>query len=313
MHWKRSNIGMMLAGLSLVLGSSAAAPAAALQTGADATTGWVCGVVVDETFATVSGAQLRLHRQGEDNPGPVAEATSDNHGQFCLRDLAPGFYDLHVAQAPWPAQPARRVEARAGLVNRLTPAVELLLEPGEPSVSLQESLDAMPLGEARATAERLLRGDSADLQELARRLLPKRGVVLPHNINRLVIGLDVKRLVDELLRQLDARSLPPLKTARYVYLVGEFSDPRNRHVVVPELLRQLSDARPLPSTRRPTDEEAPQTTYVSDIAVMALARHSGKDFKWKYGQPPYQNQGPINAARDWWRNELQKEAEKQSR
>jgi hypothetical protein len=298
---------VLLAGLLVVM------PGATAQTGADATTGWVCGLVVDEASSIIVTAQLRLYRQGQAGPeqaAPVAEAASDEHGRFCLEDLAPGFYELEVAHAPWPVQPTRAVEIRAGLVNRLTPPVEMQLEPGDPSVSQRESFDGMALGEARATMEALLQGDSTDLGELARLLLPKRGVVLPHNINRLVIGLDVKPLVDELLRQLDSGSLPPLKTARFVYLIGELSDPRNRNTVVPQLLRRLSDARPLPSVRPPSDDVGAQTTYVSDIAITALVRHSGKDFKWKYGEPPFQNRGPVNAARDWWRSELQKQAEK---
>jgi hypothetical protein len=309
--WSKAGAGIVFLAATLLPASGMAA-----QAGADATTGWVCGLVVDEGSSFIAGAQLQLYRQGEaglEEAAPVAELASDQHGQFCLRDLAPGFYELQVVHAPFPMQPTRAAEVRAGLVNRLTPPLELQLEPGDPSVSVKESFDGMALGEARATLERLLRGDSTSLQELARRLLPKRGVVLPHNINRLVVGLDVKPLVDELLHQLDNRSLPPLKTARFVYLIGELSDPRNRSVVVPELLRRLRDARPLPSVRSPSDGEGAQTTYVSDIAITALARHSGKDFKWKYGQPPFQNRGPVNAARDWWRSELQKEAEKQSR
>ena len=310
MHGMRSRTGVALV---LLAGLLVVAPGAAAQAGADATTGWVCGLVVDEAASIIVEAQLRLYRQGEagsEQAAPVAEGASDEHGRFCLRDRAPGFYELEVVHGPWPTQPTRAVEIRAGLVNRLTPPLELQLEPGDPSVSLKESLDGMSLGEARARMEALLRGDSTSLRELARRLLPKRGVILPHNINRLVIGLDVKPLVDELLRQLDRRSLPPLKTARFVYLIGELSDPRNRNTVVPELLRRLRDARPLPSVRPPSVDEPARTTYVSDIAITALARHSGKDFKWRYGEPPFQNRGPVNAARDWWRLELQKQAEK---
>lgn len=284
------------------------------QTEQKTDTGWVCGVVIDETTAFIADVRISLlpeDASGVPGADPVAEAKTDVHGQFCLQDLPPGFYALRPQRELWPPQPPRTVEVRAGLVNRLTPAIELELEPGEPRVSVQDSLDAMQPGEARATVESLLRrGDAASVQELARRLLPKRGPVLPHNLNRLVIGLDVKPLLDELIRQLD-RGLPPLKTARYVYLAGELADPKTRDIVIPVLLRSLRDGRPLPKRAVKRGEDGEGTTFVSDIAIVALARFSGNDFKWKYGTPPLQNQSPITRADDWWRRELEKEADKQ--
>lgn len=274
-------------------------------------TGWVCGTVRDETASLIAEAAVTLYPRGEapTEKTAVAQVTSGPHGKFCLRDLAPGFYELHVSREPWPPQPSRTVEVRAGLVNRLTPPIELEREPGAPHVSYEESFDGMPPGEARAVMERLLRqGDTASIQEVARRLLPKRGVAI--DLNRLVLGLDVKPLVDELLRQFDQGYLPPLKTARYVYVVSELADPRTPEVVMPALLRRLGDARSLPPDPASRFGESEGTIYVSDIAIHAVARFSGKDFNWKYGQPPWQNQRAIANARDWWRREVDKQSEK---
>ncbi len=295
--------------LFLSTGVAGSRPAVAAQgPQASSTTGWVCGQVFDESHGVVLGARLTVVQEtmAESAPTPLAEAGTDERGQFCLQDLAPGFYLLRVEHAPWPPQYPRRVEARAGLVNRLTPPIELELEPGEPRVSYEESFDGMSTSEARGVMERLLRrGDATSVHEAARRLLPKRGVSV--NLNRLTLGLEAKPLIDELLRQLD-RGLPPLKTARYIYVLGELADQRTREVVMPELLRRLNDGRLLPSN--PTLGEGESSTYVSDIAINAVLRFSGKDFKWNYGKPPIQNQRAIANAKEWWRLELERASEK---
>ena len=266
-------------------------------------TGWVCGGVVDESFSLVAEADLALIpavEAGAPEPAPAARGTTDAHGSFCFQDLPPGFYQLRVAKAPWPIQPLRPVEIRAGLLNRLTP-IELELEPGEPRVSYQESLDGMPPAQARAMMERLLlQGDSTSIKELARRLLPKRGVRI--DLGPLVLHLDTKPLMDELMRELDTEYLPPLKTARYVYVVGELIDARTRDAAAQLLLRKLRDGRRLPAG--PSAPAESGTASVSDVAIYAFVRLSGKDFGWKYGQSPLQNQRPIEGARTWWDNEV---------
>jgi len=272
----------------------------------------VCGQVRDESGGVVAGAGLMLLPKIEGGSSPsasAAESTSDEHGNFCLRDLPPGFYELHVAHDAWLPQPPRAVEIRAGLVNRLVPAMELELEPGEPRVSFEESFDGMALGPGRALMERLLQqADTASTQELARRLLPKHGVTI--QLNRLILGLNVRPLLDEILRQLDRGYLPPLKTARYVFLAGELGDPRTRDIVVPALLEKLRDARTLPSSPTTRFGDSESRVYVSDIAIQALARYTGKDFNWNYGKPPFQNERAMANAREWWRKELEKESEK---
>lgn len=289
---------------------AAQSPAPASSQEMNAATGWVCGVVLDEGVSFVVGVELTLHLSSEAGAGePVARVTTDERGSFCIQDLAPGFYELRVASQSWPTQASRQVEVRAGLVNRLTP-IELEREPGQPRVSFAESFDGLPLAQGRGLMEALLRrGDSNSLQELTRRLLPKRGVQA--DVNRLTLGLDVKPVLDELLRQLERGYLPPLKTARYVYLVGELADPRTREVVVPALLRKLRDARTLPANPTESFPGAAGTLYVSDYAINALARLAGKDFNWKYGKPPLENQRAINNAAEWWRLEVEKQREKE--
>lgn len=266
-------------------------------------TGWVCGGVVDESFSLVAEAELTLlpaAEPGAPEPPPAARGTTDAHGTLCFQDLPPGFYQLRVSKAPWPIQPLRPVEIRAGLMNRLTP-IELELEPGEPRVSFQESFDGMPPAQGRALMERLLlAGDSTSIKELARRLLPKRGVRT--DLGPLVLHLDIKPLMDELLRELDGGYLPPLKTARYVYVVGELIDARTRDAAAQLLMRKLRDGRRLPAG--PAGVTDPGTVYVSDVAIYAFMRLSGKDFGWKYGQPPLQNEKAIQGARTWWDNEV---------
>lgn len=293
-------VAVLLAGV-VPFGSAAqtGVSTAEARTGA---TGWVCGVIVDEVLAFVAEAELTLYPRAEagaSEPEPVAQATSDAHGAFCLQDLPPGFYQLRVAKEPWPTQPARTVEVRAGLLNRLTP-IELEWEPGEPRVSYEESLDHMPAGQARALVERLLQqGDPASIRELTRRLLPKRGVRI--DIGRLVQGMDPRPLVDELIRQLESGYLPPLKTARYIYIVGQLVDQRTHDAAMNLFLRKLRDGRRLPPRLAAADGRG---SYVSDVAVQALARLTGKDFGWKYGEPPLQNQSAIRGAQSWWRQEL---------
>lgn len=266
-------------------------------------TGWICGSVVDETLSFVADARITVYSQ--ENPEavePVAESATDAHGEFCLRDLPPGFYRLRVEKDPWPPQVSRTAEVRAGLLNRLN-LIELELEPGEPRVSYRESFDGMSSGEARGVMERLLgQGDTASIRELARRLLPKRGPGI--DISRIVVGLDVKPLLEELVRQVESGYLPPRKTARYVYLIGELADSRTKDAATQFLLRKLRDARPLPSN--PYGADPDRVEYVSDYAIQALARLAGEDFGWQYGKPPVQNQRAIQSAQMWWRRELEK-------
>jgi hypothetical protein len=266
-------------------------------------TGWVCGVVVDETHALVAEADVRLYSSATPAAaGPVATAQSEVHGGFCFQDLAPGFYELEVVKSPWPNQPVRSVEVRAGLVNRLDP-VELELEPSAPRVSFAESFDGMPPSQARATLERLMRaGDAASLREAARRLLPKRGVRI--DIGRMLLGIDHKPLVEEVIRQLEGGPLPPLKTARYVFVLGELVDPRTEANVVRVLLKKLRDGRAVPTL--PSAVAPERTVYISDIAMEGVARLAGKDFKWRYGVPPMQNQSAINGAHTWWTQEQER-------
>jgi hypothetical protein len=84
----------------------------------------------------------------------------------------------------------------------------------------------MPLSHARSVLDRLLtQGDTNSIREAARRLLPKRGCASTSPHRR---GKDPKPLCDELMRQVESSYLPPLKTARYVYAVGELADGRTR-------------------------------------------------------------------------------------
>jgi len=270
---------------------------------ANAQTGWVCGAVVDETYAQVAEAELKLYPASAPAAAePVTMDVSEAHGGFCLRDLAPGFYELRVAKHPWPPQPARSVEIRAGLMNRLNP-IELELEPNEPRVSFAESFDGMPTGQARSVLEGLMQaGDAASLREAARRLLPKNGVRI--EIGRMLLGIDPKPLVEEVLRQVEGGPLPPLKTARYLHVLGELEDPRTETNVMRALLSKLRDGRLVPSL--PSSGTADRAVYVSDVAIEGVAHIAGKDFKWRYGLPPMQNQSAIQGAYTWWTQEQQR-------
>lgn len=287
----------------LLAGFCAAGLPVRAQEGETPAGGWVCGQVVLENGTVAIEPQLKLAPADRPEEEAVAEMAGDARGHFCFKDQPAGFYDLYVRHTPWPRQAPRRVEVRAGLVNRLTPPTEVRLEPGEPSVRFEESFDGMPQADARALfAELVSKGDQTSLAEAARRFLPKRGVAI--DVNRL-LAADPKALVQALMRQLEERVLPPLKTSRYIYLIGELGDPRIENIVIPFLLGRMRDGRILPKLA--TMSERP--TYVSDIAVQEVARYAGKDFKWKYGLPPLQNQSAINRARDWWRNELAKKSE----
>ena len=287
----------------LLLAPASAAP----QPPVEKTTGWVCGLVVDETLSFVAEAALDVApvvEVGAPEPDPAARVAADPHGAFCFENLPPGFYHLRVVKAPWPPQPPRTVEVRAALVNNLVDPIELELEPGDPRVSYPESFDGMTVGQGRGLMERLLKqGDVAGIQELARRLLPKRAVRL--DVNPLMMGLDTKPLQEELMRHLESGYLPPLKTARYLYLVGQLADSRTRQAAIQLLLRKLRDSRRLPVSPY-TVGETGETPYVSDEAIQALARLVGKDFKWKYGKPPVQNTRAIDAAHTWWRLEVER-------
>ncbi len=142
-------LGWLLVAGVLLAGSSTPAPA---QEGQAQGTGWLCGVVLDEAGGFVPEATLTVVSESQpegDPPASVAATSSDSRGGFCFEGLSPGFYDLQVAKQGWlPQPPHRHVEVRAGLVNRLTP-IELELEPGDPRVSIAESFDGMPLGQAR--------------------------------------------------------------------------------------------------------------------------------------------------------------------
>lgn len=298
----------LLLGLGIVPLAPPAAGLSAQETGETPAqplnTGWVCGLVVDESFGFVTDAEVALYPHNADSGDPVTQTTSEEHGTFCLQDLQPGFYQLRISKAPWPPQPPRVAEVRAGKVNRMGP-IELEREPGDPQVSYRESFDGMQPGEARAVAERLLaNGDVDSIKELARRLLPKRGVAL--DVNRVMPPRDPKPLLEELMKEIDRGYLPPIKTARYVFLVGELADPRTRQAASALLMQKLRDGRLLPAAMAGTFGDG-ETAYVSDVAVHALIRLAeGKDFRWKYGKPPLQNQDAINRAREWWENTFTK-------
>ncbi len=301
------NLRIQLAGLVLAAMAPPLPVAAQEQPSPEVAkaTGWICGVVVDESQGFVEGAETKLVTPPAAGAASqeVATVTSDAHGVFCFQDLAPGFYEVRVSKERWPPQPPRQVEARAGLLNRLTP-FELELEPGEPRVSFDESFDGMPTGQARAVLERLLhQGDQNSIREAARRLLPKRGVRI--DIGRIALGSDPKPLCDELMRQVESAYLPPLKTARYVYAVGELVDPRTKDNVMLFLLTKLRDGRRLPSPPGSVGA-AEGPVYVSDIAMEVYSRLTNHNFKWQYGAPPMQNQSSITAARTWWDQELQR-------
>lgn len=270
-----------------------------------AQTASLCGVVVEESQSQVAEALVELILAGA--PEPAATALTNARGEFCLPDLPEGSYTLKVSKKPWPDQLARPLPLQAGNLTSLK--VELEYEPGEPRASYAESLDGLQPGERRAVMERLLMaGDTESLRELARRLVPKRSVGI--ELGRLVRGLQTQKLVEELMRQLERSYLPPLKTARYLHALGEVGDER----VTPFLLSKLSDGRRLPPGNYVTWNglyDPAQQYYVSDEAALALAKLTGKDFKYELGRSPIANQRAINSAREWWRNEQIKKQERQ--
>ena len=297
---KRSFTAIVLAGVIAMV----CAPTVPLRAQAVANGGWVCGLVTLENGGIAVEPQLRLVPPDQLDAEPVAQMAAGPRGQFCFKDVPPGFYDLLAGQPGWPRQPPRRVEVRSGLINRLTTSIEVQFEPNDPSVRYEESFDGMSPTDARFFLRQLVtKADRTSLEEAARRLLPKRSVAI--DVNNLSQGFDPKPLVQELMRQLENNLLPPIKTARYVYLIGELGDPRLEDVIVPFLLQKLSDGRALPQAF--TLAEKP--TYVSDYVIQEVVRYSGRDFKWKYGESPIRNQSAVRRAREWWRNELAKKSE----
>ncbi len=104
--------------------------------------GWICGRVRLENGSPAIQAQLILRPDGQPEAAPVAEMGVDRNGDFCFEGLAGGFYELAFNTANWPLQPPRRVEARAGLMNRLTPPIEIQFEPGTASAHYGEGRTA---------------------------------------------------------------------------------------------------------------------------------------------------------------------------
>lgn len=274
---------------------------------AEAQVGSVCGLVVEESQTQVAEAQVQLLAAGSADPSKAA--STDARGEFCFADLLEGSYTLTVSKKPWPDQLVRIVEVRADHTTRLK--IELEYEPGEPRASFEESLDGLDPGERRAVVERLLAaGDSQSLHELARRLVPKRSVGI--ELGFLVRGLQTGKLVEEVLRYLERGYLPPLKTARFLHVLGELGDER----VIPLLLNKLTDGRRLPPGNYVTWNglyDPAQRYYVSDEALRALTKMSGRDFKYQLGKPPLSNQRAIDNAREWWRQEQAKKQERQRR
>jgi ankyrin repeat protein/surface antigen-like variable number repeat protein len=91
--------------------------------------GWLCGQVVDDASARVPfAAVLLLVEAAADTPGAETEARTltDAQGRFCLTHVRPGVYWMRVEKPEGPPQPTRRVEASAGLLQRLEP---IALEP----------------------------------------------------------------------------------------------------------------------------------------------------------------------------------------
>ncbi|MBI4462408.1 MAG: carboxypeptidase regulatory-like domain-containing protein [Acidobacteria bacterium] len=269
--------------------------------------GNLCGVVFEESQTQVFEAEVALIAVGAAEP--VVSALTNDRGGFCFTDLPAGSYTLEVAKKPWPNQPTRTVTVEAG--NTTLTKIELEYEPGEPRGTFEESFDGMGPDEQRGVLERLLAaGDTESIHELARRLVPKRSVGI--ELGRLARGLDTRKLVDEMIRYLERGYLPPLKTARFLHALGELSQPGDTRII-PLLLSKLTDGRRLPPGNYVTWSglyDPAKQYYVSDEALLALAKITGRDFKYELGRSPIANQRAINSAREWWRNEL---AKKQSR
>ncbi len=261
--------------------------------------GWICGRVLLENGAPALAAEVSLHSDGDPAAAAMASSAVDRNGDFCLKEIRKGFFDIVVSVPRWPLQPPRRVEARDGLVNRLTPPIEVEFEPGDPRIRFEESFDGWPESRANSVLRALMeRGDTVAFEEAARRFLPKRSVTI--DLSRVAAGFDARPLVQHLVRTLEGSTLPPIKTARYLYLIGELGDPRTEDIVVPFLIRRLSDGRPLPLEMTLTDSPV----YVSDIVIQEITRYAGRDFRWKYGEPAIRNSVAIGRARSWWLREL---------
>lgn len=267
----------------------------------------LCGQVVEESQTQLAEVEVELVPAGASEPR-LTDLT-DARGEFCFFRLAAGTYALTASKKPWPPQPTHEIEVGPGQPGVIK--LELEWEPGEPRATFEESLDGLQPGDRRALLERLLRqGDAESLHELARCLVPKRSVGI--ELAPLTRGLETKKLVDELLRYLERGYLPPLKTARFLHVLGELGDERP----IPLLLRKLTDGRRLPPGSYLTwagfyDPE--KNYYVSDEAALALAKITGRDFKYRLGLPPLQNQRAINGARAWWRDEQLRRRDRQRR
>jgi hypothetical protein len=274
-----------------------------------AQTGDFCGLVVEESQTQVADAEVHLF--AADGTEPLA-TTTDGRGEFCFRGLAAGSYAFQVVRKPWPAQPRHTVEVLAG--DTSLRKVELEYEPGEPRASFGESLDGLGPDDRRAVLEGLLvAGDTESLRELARRLVPKRSVAI--ELGRLTRGLETRRLVDELIRWLERGYLPPLKTARFLHALGELGTLEDDRIIA-LLLRKLTDGRRLPPGNYVTWAglyDPARQYYVSDEALLALTKLSGKDFNYELGRSPLANQRAIENAREWWRQEVAKKSERERR
>ena len=266
--------------------------------------GWICGRVLLENRSPALAAEVSLRLDGDSEGAAVASATVDRNGDFCMEGIRKGFYDLTVSVPRWPLQPPRHVEARQGLVNRLTPPFEVEFEPGDPSIRAEESFDGMSSTRANSILRALMeRGDTVALEEAVRRFLPKSGVTI--DLDRVAAGFDPMPLAQQIMRTFEQGALPPIKTARYLFLLGEFGDPRTEEVVIPFLIQRLSDGRPLPIEMTLTESPV----YVSDIVIQEIMRYSGRDFRWKYGVPAVRNSSAISRARSWWLRERDKRNE----
>ena len=288
-----------------ILAALAAVASAPLPLPAQLQTWSLCGLVVEESQVQLAEVEVALVPAGASEPPIPAEVSprltelTDERGEFCFFGLAAGTYALTASKKPWPPQPTHQVQIGPGQPGVIK--LELEWEPGEPRAAFEESFDGLDAGQRRDLLERLLRqGDTESLHELARRLVPKRSVGI--ELAPLTRGLEIKKLVDELLRYLERGYLPPLKTARFVHVLGELGDER----AIPLLLRKLSDGRQLPHGSYVTwagfyDSE--KNYYVSDEAALALSKLTGRDFKYQLGLPPLSNQRAIDSARAWWRDE----------
>lgn len=279
--------------------------------GAEAQTGTVCGMVVEESQTQVAEAEVQLWPAGGGDA--LARATTNVRGEFCFENVLAGSYSIWAGRKPWPEQPAKCcITVDAGGTTSVR--IELEYEPGEPRASFEESLDGLGPDDRRAVLEGLLvAGDTQSLHELARRLVPKRSVAI--ELGRLTRGLETRRLVDELIRWLERGYLSPLKTARFLHALGELGTPEDDRIIA-LLLRKLTDGRRLPPGNYVTWAglyDPARQYYVSDEAMLALTKLSGKDFNYELGRPPLTNQRAIENAREWWRQELAKKSERERR